>query len=381
MNTSPIYERIIKDLDQRYEQDLFRKIEPCSGRPPINLSTNSYLALHANQEVIAAAKILLDDILSGNLASRLILESSPLYETLESELASWDKTETALVFTSGYAANVGIIQAVCTRSTEIFCDRLNHASIYDGISLSGSKLIRYHHIDMSDLKRRLQASKAEEKIIITDTVFSTDGDRAPLADICELAQKYNCMVMVDEAHATGIFGSTGSGMVEESGMSEYINIRMGTLSKAMAGLGGYFTGDTIIRNYLINFARSLIYSTGLPHSVLAFTVAAIQYTRNHSELGQELLKRSEQFRNRINSAGYSTLNSSTQIIPCMVNSKTEAIQLSRFLLQKGIYAPAIRPPTVPDGSSRIRISYHLGIKQAQEDFIIDQLLSWKKRHA
>lgn len=381
MNTSPIYERIVKDLDQRKEQDLFRKIEPCTKNSSIDLATNSYLALHANQEVISAAKILSDGNFAGNLASRLIHQNSPLYEILESELAQWDKTESALVFSSGYAANVGIIQAICTRNTEVFCDRLNHASIYDGIALSGCKLIRYHHADMSDLANKLLSSKSKEKIIITDTVFSMDGDRAPLADICELAQKYNCMVMVDEAHATGIFGASGSGVVEATGTSEYIDIRMGTLSKAMASLGGYFTGSNLIKNYLINYARSLIYSTGLPHPVLAFTIAAIRYTRKHPELGQLLLKRSELFRNRINSAGFSTLKSDTQIIPCMVKSKLEAVQLSTFLLQRGIRCPAIRPPTVPEGSSRIRISYHLGIEQAQEDYLIEQFAAWRKLHA
>ncbi len=188
---------------------MFRSISSQTAERIIDLSTNSYLALHANQEVIDNACELSNGNFSGNLASRLVFERSPLYAVLESELASWEQTESALVFTSGYAANVGIIQAICTKNTEVFCDRLNHASIYDGIALSGCKLNRYQHLDMADLRTRLSKSKVKEKIIITDTIFSMDGDRAPLQDICDIASEFNSMVMVDEAHATGIFGAHG----------------------------------------------------------------------------------------------------------------------------------------------------------------------------
>lgn len=381
MNTSPIYDRISKDLTKRHEQDLFRSIRPSDVKMPIDLSTNSYLALHTEPEIIQHALELTGGNLSGNLASRLVMESSPLYAVLESELASWEHTESALIFSSGYAANVGIIQAICTKDTEVFCDRLNHASIYDGIALSGCKLNRYLHIDMSDLHNRLAASNTKEKIIITDTVFSMDGDRAPLADICELAKEFNCLVMVDEAHATGIFGATGTGLVEETGTSNRIDIRMGTLSKALAGLGGYFAGTSLLRDYFVNFSRSLIYSTGLPQATLAFTVAAIRFIRKRPGYGRTLLERADTFRQRVKSTGYATLGSTTQIIPCLVKSKDEALQMSAFLKANGICAPAIRPPTVPEGTARIRLSYNLGLSGTEEDLIIDQLSNWKKNHA
>ena len=189
-----------------------------------------------------------------------------MYDELESEIASWENTESALVFNSGYVANLGIITSLCNRDTEIFSDKLNHASIIDGIQLSGGIMTRYLHCNLADLEKKLAASTRKDKIIVTDTVFSMDGDCAPLADICELAAKYRCMVMVDEAHATGIFGKTGSGLVEQCGLEKSVDIRMGTLSKSIAGLGGYFAGSQMLRDYFVNTSRSLIYSTGLPHA-------------------------------------------------------------------------------------------------------------------
>jgi len=316
----------------------------------------------------------------GNLASRLVEEHSPLFCELEKEICNWKETETALLFNSGYAANLGIISAVCSKDTEVFCDRLNHASIYDGIILSGCKLNRYSHNDMSDLNKRLEQSVSKEKMIITDTVFSMDGDRAPLCDICELAKKHNAMVMVDEAHAAGIFGKQGNGMADEQGVAEFIDIKMGTLSKAVAGLGGFFAGSSLLKDYFVNHCRSLIYSTALPHSVLAFNLASIHYIRNNPKIGKKLLILSQRFRNSLKKIGCNTLNSTTQIIPFVTGNENEAIALSGFLRQYGIIAPAIRPPTVPRQSARLRFSVHLGFDEQQQDFVIDKLLQWKKQN-
>jgi 8-amino-7-oxononanoate synthase len=380
MNNTPLYDRIERSLKERTSQSMFRSVKTFTGQPSIDLSTNSYLALHDNAAILDNARSLTGSKVCGNLASRLVAEHSSLYSMLELEIANWEKTESALVFSSGYAANVGIIQAICTRDTEVYCDRLNHASIYDGIALSGCKLIRYRHNDMSDLKNKLSLSHAKEKLIITDTVFSMDGDQAPLADIVDLAQKNNAMIMVDEAHATGIFGQDGSGLAEATGTQDHIDIRMGTLSKALAGLGGYFAGTSLLRDYFVNFSRSFVYSTGLPHASLAFTLATIRYIRKNPGLGQSLLTKAERLREKIKETGFSTLDSSTQIIPCVVKSKDEALLLSTFLNDKGITAPAIRPPTVPEGLSRIRISCHLGLSETDELLLIDLLKRWKKSH-
>ncbi len=176
----------------------------------------------------------------------------------------------------------------------------------------------------------------------------------------------------------GFSEHTGSGLVEATWTSDRIDIRMGTFSKALAGLGGYFAGSSLLRDYFINFSRSLIYSTGLPHATLAFTIAAIRFIRKNPCIGKTLLERADMFSRKIKSTGFSTFNSTTQIIPCCVNSKSEAIQMSAFLKAHGINAPAIRPPTVPEGTARIRFSYNLGIGSTEEDYIICKLVDWKK---
>jgi 8-amino-7-oxononanoate synthase len=375
----PLAERLSHELDERRRNGLLRIIP--EHRPhQIDLSTNSYLALHLNAGVAAEAQRLAGTTLHGNLASRLISETSPLAAQLETELAAWEKTSSALLFNSGYAANVGILQAIATRDTEVFCDRLNHASIIDGLRLSGCRFRRYCHGDMADLKRLLAASKAKEKIIVTDTVFSMDGDCAPLADIAEIAKTHDCCVMIDEAHATGVFGKNAGGLAEALGVADDIDIRMGTLSKAIAGVGGFFAGSVLLRDFLVNRARSLIFSTGLPHAALAFDLAAVRHVRTHPETGRELIEKSKKFRERLRGLGFDTLASTTQIVPCLVKNDECAVTLSAFLRKHGIRAPAIRPPTVPKGSSRVRFSVHSGFTGEQEDKVIAALKKWKRLH-
>jgi len=370
-------------LGKRIEQHLLRTIPAFESNRGngIDLSTNSYLALQENHEVSAAAQRLVNSKLYGNLASRLISEHSPLFTELEKEISEWKNTESALVFNSGYAANIGVLQAICTRDTEVFSDRFNHASIIDGIQLSGCRLSRYRHLDMADLRNRLKSSKSKEKLIITDTVFSMDGDRAPLPDICELAGRYNCMVMVDEAHATGIFGESGSGLVERLGVAPQIDIRIGTFSKALAGLGGFFAGSAALRLFFVNLARSLIYSTALPNCVLAHNLAAVRYIReNANHLGKQLTERADDFRAFLFQCGFGTMQSTTQIVPCIFSNEREALELASFLKTRGIFAPAIRPPTVPPGTARVRFSLHLGITSSQQAFVHDALREWSVRY-
>lgn len=361
MADTPLQKRLLRETDRRRAEGLHRVLPPCAAPPAIDLSTNSYLALEREPHVAREARRLCDGKLSGNLASRLISSTSPLVEKLENELAQWKGTESALVFNSGYAANTGIISAVCSRDTEVFSDRLNHASILDGIRLSGARLSRYRHRDMDDLRARLQRSTTRERLIVTDTVFSMDGDRAPLPDICDLAERFACMVMVDEAHATGILGATGSGLAEECGVGERIDIRMGTLSKALAGLGGFFAGRVSLRDVLVNHARSLVYSTALPHAVLAHDLAAVRFLRSHPGIGKEVLSRAALLRERLHESGFNTLGCDTQIVPCVCGDAARAKDLAASLAALGIKAPAIRPPTVPRGTARVRFSVHRGI--------------------
>lgn len=378
MNTSPLFARAARKLDQRRSTGLFRTLaEP--GAPSaavIDCSTNSYLGLHADEQVAREAAALAAGQLHGNLGSRLVSENGDLCCMLEREIAAWERTEAALVFTSGYAANVGILQALCTRSTEVFADRLNHASIFDGIKLAGCKLHRYGHCDMSDLQRRLRASAATEKLVVTDTVFSMDGDRAPLADIADLARAHHAVIMVDEAHATGLFGEHGSGLVEATGTASAIDIRMGTLSKAVAGLGGYVACTGLLRDFFVNFGRSFVYSTGLPPAVLAHDLAAIRFIQAHPTMGATLLSAAAAFRDDLARLGYPCGESTTQIVPCLVGRKEHATRLALFLEERKVRVPAIRPPTVPQGSARLRFNWSSLLTTDHRAAIVAALEEW-----
>lgn len=383
MSASPLLDRIARELDERRTAGLFRTVaQPAAPLPGvIDCSTNSYLGLHAHAAVAREAATLAANCFHGNLASRLIAESSELYRALEREIAAWKGAEAALVFGSGYAANIGILQALCTRSTEVFTDRLNHASLYDGVKLAGCKISRYRHCDMVDLRQRLQSSKAAEKLIVTDTVFSMDGDRAPLEDIADLARMHRAAVMVDEAHATGMFGTHGSGLVEATGCEAAIDVRMGTLSKAVAGLGGYAASSALLRDCFVNFSGSFIYSTGLPQSALAHDLAAIRHIRSNPRIGAEVIKSAGRLRGDLRQLGYPTGESTTQIVPCLAGGETEALQLSLFLNARNILVPAIRPPTVPKGTARLRFSWSALHTDEHRATIVAALADWKKSHA
>jgi 8-amino-7-oxononanoate synthase len=376
MNNSPIYKRISEALLKKKQAHLFRQCAQPENSW-IDLSTNSYLSLQTNSKVIEAARKLAGENFHGNLASRVVSSGSPLFTELENEIASWKHAESALVFNTGYAANVGMLQAIASRSTTIFCDKLNHASIIDGILLSVAKIVRYRHGDMDDLKTKLAASVCKEKLIVTDSIFSMDGDCAPLVDICYLARTYDCMVMVDEAHATGVFGATGSGLVEELGLESSIDIRMGTLSKSIAGMGGYFAGPSLLRDYFINSSRSFIYSTALPHSVLAWDLTALRYVKTNAGMGSKLLTQARSFKEELGSLGFATLRSTTHIIPCVLGKESSALALSGFLRKAGILVPAIRPPTVPANTARLRFSLHCGITDNQLNDVIAAIKEWK----
>ncbi|MCL2689904.1 MAG: 8-amino-7-oxononanoate synthase [Chitinispirillia bacterium] len=374
----PLLDSLYEDNEKRHQSSLFRRLPVYNDESIIDFSTNSYLALQNNHQIAEDALRISGNKMYGNMASRLISQSSPLYEQLENELADWKRCESALLFNSGYAANTGIIQAICNKKTEIFCDKLNHASIIDGSILSGAKLIRYRHSDMKHLHELLSKSSSPHKLIVTDTVFSMDGDAALLSDICDLGRRFKCAVMVDEAHATGIFGKNASGLVEESGISDGVHIRMGTLSKAVAGLGGFFAGSSEMKNYLVNNARSLIYSTGLPHSVLAYNIAAVRYIRKNPSIGKSLLEKSAKFRDTLTACGWDCMECSTQIVPVLTGSAQRALDLSSFLKSNNVKVPAIRTPTVPKGKERIRFSINLGISDEDIEHVLNIMNQYKK---
>jgi len=326
------------------------------GKDFILLGSNNYLGLCDDSRLKKAAIDAINKYGVGSGGSRLTTGSYDLHRELEEKIASFKGTEASLVFNTGYMANVGIISALCDDSWVIFSDKLNHASIIDGYRLSGAKLIRYKHCDMNDLLNKINKYKGSNNLIVTDGVFSMDGDIAPLPYIVKIAKQYNTITMVDDAHATGVLGKNGSGTASYFGLDNEIDITMGTLSKAAASEGGYVAGKKDLINYLINSARSFIYSTALSPSTIAVSIKALEIIEKDEERRVKLLKTSNWFQNELKIAGFNVMETKTPIIPILIGEEDKAVEFSKTLLSQGVYVPAIRPPSVPRGTSRLRIS-------------------------
>ena len=328
------------------------------GKEVINFSSNNYLGLANSNLLKQEAVKAFDDLGAGAGASRLISGNLSIHEELEKQIACFKKTEAALLFNCGYMANCALLSALCSRHDVIFSDRYNHASIVDGMLLSRAQVVRYSHKDIDELRRLLGRHQGRHKkcFIVTDSVFSMDGDLAPLNDIVTLAQKYGALVMVDEAHATGVLGENGRGAAELLGLEGQIDIQMGTLGKALGGFGAYVAGDSVLIDYLVNKARPFIFTTALPPSVAATAIKALEIVQNRPGLRDALMRQAGWFRKQLQEAGFNTLESETYIIPVVAGENTKALQFSQELLEAGIYAPAIRPPAVPHGTARLRIS-------------------------
>lgn len=360
-------DRINQFLQEREEDNLLRVLHPANfrkkgkirlgGREYIDFSSNDYLGLSSHAHLLEAAKAALDAFGVSSSASRLLSGDLELHHELEEKTAAFKGKEKALVFNSGYQANLGVISALCKRGDVIFSDRLNHASIIDGILLSGVRCFRFNHNDITHLEFLLKKERKhfKEAFIISETVFSMDGDICPLKGLVELKKKYNCALYVDEAHATGIFGKSGSGLAEEEGLTEEIDFIMGTFSKALGGFGAYLACAEKIAEYLINSCRSFIYSTALPAPVIAANLASLDLIEKESFRRKTLLENSACFRNRLQKQGLKVKGSS-QIIPLIVGDNRKAINLSQFLRDKGYWALPIRTPTVSANQARVRFS-------------------------
>ena len=327
------------------------------GREVINFSSNNYLGLANHPALRAAAKEAIDRYGCGSGASRLISGNMTLHEELEDKIAELKGTEGALVFNSGFQANTGVIPVLVGEGDVILSDALNHASIIDGCRLSRSKVVVYSHCNMDQLELALkQGPIGGRKLIVTESLFSMDGDEAPLADIVGLAEKYGAIVMVDEAHATGVYEPNGAGLVTRLGLGDRVLIQMGTLGKALGGFGAYVAGTRSLRELLINRCRSFIFTTSLPPAVMAMGIAAIDLVNKEPERRQKLRDGCEHLRAGLNALGFTLRNSQSQILPLMVGDATQCMQLSESLLENGVFAQGIRPPTVPAGTSRLRIT-------------------------
>ena len=325
------------------------------GRQVLLLCSNNYLGL-ADHPALKRAAVEGVAFGVGSGASRLVSGTMDLHDRLEKRIASFKGTEKALLFNSGYAANTGIISALVGRGDAIFSDRLNHASIVDGAQLSRAGFYRYPHRDMAALERLLQERGGRRRLIVTDGVFSMDGDIAPLAKLVQLAKRYDALLMVDDAHGTGVLGALGRGSGELCGVLDGIDIHMGTLGKGLGSFGAYAAASGTICDYLVNKARSFIFSTSLPPAVLAASIAAFDLVDSPEggELREKLAGNAALFKERLTASGFQTMGSETQIVPVFVGPAEATMEFSRELLEQGVFVQGIRPPTVPAGSCRLR---------------------------
>ena len=327
------------------------------GRDVVLLGSNNYLGLSTHPQVIAAAVEVTQAFGTGASGSRLISGNSELYTTLETNLAKAKNTEAALVFSSGYTANTGVIPILAGEGDLILSDALNHASIIDGCRLSRASKKVYRHCDVEHLKDLLSASTTfRRRLIVTDGVFSMDGDIAPLPDIYDLAAQYEAMLLVDDAHGFGVLGRDGSGTVAHFGLENRDIIQMGTLSKAIGALGGYIAGSRALVELLINKARGFIFTTGLPPATLAAANAALSVMRSSPNLRQRLFLHARTLKTALIDLGYTLLASETQILPVVLGDPQRATSIADALLAEGVFAPAIRPPAVPPDTSRLRLT-------------------------
>lgn len=354
-----------KKLNLLKEKNLYRSLKVLSsgqrssvvvdGKAKLMMCSNSYLDMSSDDRVKAFVKEIIDTYGTGAGGSRLTTGSYNLHSKLEEILAEIKHTEAALVFNTGYMANVGVISAICDEDYTIFSDELNHASIIDGCRLSKAKTIIYKHNDMKDLESKLKLNPCKKGLIVTDGVFSMDGDVANLPEIIHLSRKYSVLTMVDDAHGTGVLGDNGRGTTEYYGVEGLVDIYMGTLSKAIGSEGGFVCGSKVLIEYLKNNARSFIFSTALSPATIAASLGALELLKEDNRKVLALQENIRYFCQCLNERGVKA-SSETAIIPIIIGDENKTLLAAEALLTEGIFVSAIRYPTVEKGKSRLRIT-------------------------
>ena len=348
------------------------------GREYINFSSNNYLDLAGNREIYLAAAQAAQKYGFAGASSRLVGGNLEIHEELENALAEFKSKEKALLFPSGYQANVGTISALCDKSRKekscIIMDKLNHASLWDGAKLSGSRIFVYEHCDMDSFEAVLKRTESYDlKLAVTESVFSMDGDFVPMQDFVSLCQKYDAVSMVDEAHSTGVFGKEGRGLAEQTGTAGKIDIVIGTLSKAFAAQGGFVCGSQSLINYLINRSRAFIYTTAVSPAVCAAALKALEIAKKSDSQRLHLANLSKTLREKLTEKGFNISNSRSQIIPIITGNIENTEKAAAKFMENGIFAPAIKFPTVPQGASRLRISLTCAHTQARIEKVLELL--------
>jgi 8-amino-7-oxononanoate synthase len=373
-------------LEKQKDRNLFRTLRPFTsrrgawieveGRWLLNASSNDYLGLASDPRLMEAGIKAMERYGFGAGASRLITGDSQLHEELESAIALWKGTESALLFNSGYQANIGVISALVGEGDLIYSDALNHASIIDGCRLSRAQVRIYRHLDLDHLESLLKEDRERKcrKLIVTETIFSMDGDEAPLLTIVELSNRYGVWLMVDEAHAGGVLGPKGRGLVADLGIPvEAITVSIGTLGKAVGSFGAYMAGSRLMREYLINRARSFIFTTALPIPVIAASLKGIELIQSMDDARKRLLDEAIKVRSVLREQGLAIPYGRSPIIPWILGDEATTLTASHLLREQGILGVPIRPPTVPQGTSRIRITLTSAFSSTDFQFLASTL--------
>ena len=381
-----LYEFLQKTLIEYKTSLLYRKLKtlsPLNGayieyneKKVLQMSSNNYLGLANDERMKKAVTEAVEKYGIGSTGSRLISGTHRLHTELEEKLAKFKETESAIVFSTGYAANLGTISTLFTREDAVYSDELNHASIIDGIKLSGAAKFIYKHCDMQNLERLLEENhkKYRFNVIITDSIFSMDGDRTPLKEIINLKEKYGTVLYLDEAHAFGVYGEHGQGLAHELGLNNKIDIQMGTLSKAAGSEGGYIAGKAELIDYLKNKARSFVFSTAPSIPSIAASIEAVEIIKKDPALRKRLLENIEHFRKGLSKLNLEVIPSESAIFCIKLDSIERALQVSEELLEKhNIMASCIRPPTVKTP----RIRFCISALHAKEDldYVLEKLES------
>jgi 8-amino-7-oxononanoate synthase len=356
-----------QELDRLRANDLFRQLHRLNGpqtartiidgKSMLLLASNSYLGLTTHPKLKAAAIEAIERFGTGSGGSRLTTGNYSVHEELEEKIAEFKETEAAIVFNTGYMANLGVITALVGSEDAVFSDEYNHASIIDGCRLARTQVRVYRHNDMEHLAWLLaDHPQVRRKLVVVDGVFSMDGDIAPLDKIVDLGERYDAMVMVDDAHATGVLGKNGAGTTEHYALKGRVHIQMGTLSKALASEGGYIAGSKTLIDYLRNKSRSFIFSTALPPADMAVATAAIDIVVAQPEIRKQLWENVQYLRDGLANLGFQLMPGETPILPILIGDAGQTVRMAQKLVENGVFAPGIRPPTVPAGSSRIRVT-------------------------
>lgn len=372
-----------RELESLREQSLYNEIRTIegpqgawivvNGKRVLNLCSNNYLGFANNAELREASKKAVDEYGVGPGAVRTIAGTQAVHLELERKLASFKHAEACIVLQGGFVANLAVIPTITGDGDIIFSDELNHASIIDGCRLSKARVVRYAHNDAADLRKKIEENKdsARRMLVVTDGVFSMDGDIAPLPDIVDVADEYGAIVMVDDAHGEGVLGDSGRGIVNHFKLEGRVDIEVGTLSKAFGVMGGYVTGSQTLIDYLKQRGRPFLFGTGITAADTAAAIASVDVLTRSDELVRRLWDNAKYFQNKLKDAGFDIGGTETPITPVMLGEEKIASAFSRKLFDENIFAQAISYPTVPKGKARIRCMLSAAHEKEDLDFAVD----------